>query len=165
MVRIDIGHLLRQSGSRLVRSSLPLLEKPGGIVGSTEESRGSVSPTRPLSQWAYPFGWAPHQMLVWTGLMRYGFAKEARRCAYRWLYTITANAADYNGTVPEKFDVVARTHQVFAEYGYVGTKFAYITREGFGWTNASFLIGLSLLDPRHRALLNNLVPPEGVNVW
>ncbi|MCP4105018.1 MAG: hypothetical protein GY749_05710, partial [Desulfobacteraceae bacterium] len=49
----------------------------------------------------------------------------AHRLIYRWLYTITRNATDYNGTVPEKFDVVGRSHHVFAEYGNVGTKFAF----------------------------------------
>jgi alpha,alpha-trehalase len=76
------------------------------------------------------------------------------------LYTITINAAQYNGTVPEKFDVVARSHQVFAEYGNVGTKFSYITREGFGWTNASYQIGFSMLPQQIRQKLNELIPPE-----
>ena len=48
----------------------------------------------------------------------------------RWLYTITSNAARDNGTGPERFDVVARSHRVFTEYGNVGTDFSYITTEG-----------------------------------
>jgi len=50
---------------------------------------------------------------------------------------ITKNAVNYNGTIPEKYDVVIATHKVFVEYGNVGTDFEYITREGFGWMNAS----------------------------
>jgi len=95
-------------------------------------------------------------------LERYGYLAEGRRLAYRWLYTIAKNAADYNGTVPEKFDVVARSHQVFAEYSNVGTDFAYITREGFGWMNASFQVGLALLDAGDRRRLAKLVPGEWV---
>jgi alpha,alpha-trehalase len=101
-------------------------------------------------------------MLAWEGLHTYGYREDAVRLAYRWLYTITVNAVHYNGTVTEKYDVVKRSHQVFAEYGNVGTTFAYITREGFGWTNASYQTGLSLLPGRYRKLLGDLVSPEWI---
>ena len=81
---------------------------------------------------------------------------------YRWLFTISSNAVKYNGTIPEKFDIVNRSHDVFAEYGNVGTKFSYITREGFGWTNASFQVGLNFLSPSLRKQLNDLIPPEWI---
>ena len=145
-----------------VRQALPLLEVAGGIVGSTEESRGPITPEHPLRQWDFPYGWAPHQIIAWDGLIRYGYDSLAHRLAYRWLYTITSNAVDYNGTVPEKFDLVTRSHQVFAEYGNVGTTFSYITREGFGWTNASFVIGLSILPINFRDDLNRIIPPEWI---
>ena len=77
-------------------------------------------------------------MLIWPGLQNYGFDDIAHRLIYRWLYTITRNAVDYNGTVPEKLDMVDRSHEVFAEYGNVGTQFAYITKEGFAWMNAPY---------------------------
>ena len=157
------GIASESQAKNLVTHALALLEKPGGLAGSTEESRGPVGPGRPERQWDYPFGWSPHQMLAWGGLARYGYEAEARRLAYRWLYTITVNAAHYNGTVPEKFDVVGRTHKVFAEYGNVGTEFSYITREGFGWTNASFQIGMDLLTPSLRSSLNALIPPEWIS--
>ncbi|MBI2619181.1 MAG: trehalase [Ignavibacteriales bacterium] len=146
----------------LVRNALPLLEESGGIVSSTEASRGPLSDDRPPRQWDYPNGWAPHQMLAWDGLRRYGYDEAAVRLIYRWLFTITINAAHYNGTVTEKYDVVKRSHQVFAEYGNVGTTFAYITREGFGWTNASYQVGLSMLPGRYRKHLDDLIPPEWV---
>ena len=101
-------------------------------------------------------------MLVWQGLLNYGYDVVVHRLVYRWLYTITSNASDYNGTIPEKYDLVSRTHQVFAEYGNVGTKFSYITREGFGWTNASYQIGLSILPHQFRDELNRLIPPEWI---
>jgi alpha,alpha-trehalase len=149
----------------VARKALPLLEMPGGVVSSTEASRGALSEDRPARQWDYPYGWAPHQMIAWGGLGRYGFEEGARRLAYRWLYTIVRNAADYNGTVPEKFDVVGRTHEVFAEYGNVGTDFSYIAREGFGWTNASVQCGRALLSESLRAKLNALIPPEWITEW
>ncbi len=67
---------------------------------------------------------------------------------------------DYNGTVPEKYDVVKRTHEVFAEYGNVGTKFAYITREGFGWMNASYQLGLKALPDDAVKDLKKIKPPR-----
>ncbi|MCC6396121.1 MAG: trehalase, partial [Bacteroidetes bacterium] len=105
--------------ARVVTRLLPLLEEPGGIASSDEQSRGPVTPDHPLRQWDYPFGWAPHPMLAWEGLRRYGFDMLAQRLAYRWLFTITVNAARFAGTVTEKYDVRMRSHQVFAEYGNV----------------------------------------------
>ena len=154
------GLATQEQAERLVKDTLPLLEMAGGISSSTEESRGPISESRPARQWDHPNGWAPHQMLIWRGLRKYGFDDIADRLIYRWLYVITRNAADYNGTVPEKFDVVKRSHQVFAEYGNVGTKFSYITKEGFGWMNASYQVGLTLLPPELRVHLERLVPPE-----
>ncbi len=149
-----------QQAKRLLASALPLLEMSGGVAASAENSRGPISQIRPARQWDHPNGWAPHQMLIWRGLFNYGFEEVAHRLIYRWLYTITRNAVDYNGTIPEKLDVVQRSHKVFAEYGNVGTKFAYITKEGFGWMNASYQVGLKLLPHELRMQLERLVPPE-----
>ena len=99
-------------------------------------------------------------MLAWSGLLNYGYRGVAQRLSYRWLYTITRNAVDYNGTVPEKLDVVKRSHRVFAEYGNVGTVFEYIPMEGFGWMNASYQVGLAYLSHDMRGRLNSLIPPE-----
>lgn len=149
-----------QQAELLLQKALPLFEAPGGIVSGTVSSRGPISAERPQRQWDYPNGWAPHQMLIWQGLINYGYREEARRLIYRWLYMITRNAADYNGTIPEKYDVVNRTHHVFAEYGNVGTQFDYITREGFGWMNASYKVGLTLLTQEQIAHLKELIPSE-----
>ena len=149
-----------EQAQRLVETGLPLLEAAGGLLSSTESSRGAISETRPQCQWDYPFGWAPHQMLVWQGLLSYGYDTEARRLAYRWLYTLLRNAVDYNGVLAEKYDVVRRTHRVNAEYGNVGTSFRGLPEGGFAWTNASFQVGLALLSPALRTALNRLIPPE-----
>ena len=158
--------LTQDEADRLVTEALSLLEEAGGIAGSSEASRGPVDAsegsTRPPTQWDYPYGWAPHQMLAWRGLINYGHERDAQRLVYRWLYMITRNAVDFNGTIPEKYDVVRRSHEVFAEYGNVGTNFDYITEEGFGWMNASYQVGLALLRPDLREQLNRLVPPEDV---
>lgn len=144
----------------VVDSMLPLLEMVGGLVSTTKESRGPVTVDRPARQWDFPNGWAPHQVLAWVGLKRYGYNRKAQRLAYRWLFMITRGAVDFHGTVPEKFDVNTMTHAVFAEYGNVGTTFSYITREGFGWMNASYQVGLALLDAEQREKLELLTPPD-----
>ena len=46
--------------------------------------------------------------------------------AYRWLFSITKSFAEYNGVVPEKFDVVDVSHLVHVEYGNVGVDFKYV---------------------------------------
>jgi hypothetical protein len=51
-------------------------------------------------------------MLAWKGLSDYGYNDIATRLAYRWLYTVVKAFADFNGVVPEKFDVVGMTHLV-----------------------------------------------------
>jgi alpha,alpha-trehalase len=149
-----------EQAEALVKNAIPLLKEKGGIAGCSKESRGEITPNRPQRQWDYPNGWAPHQMMIWKGLLNYGFNSEAQELIYRWLFMITKNAVDYNGTIPEKYDVVIATHKVFAEYGNVGTDFEYITQEGFGWMNASYQYGLSLMQDTYKTKLNMLIPPE-----
>lgn len=152
----------RQQAQSIVNAAVEPLEMPGGLAASSKESRPGVSEDKPARQWDYPYGWAPHQMLAWRGLTDYGFEKIAQRLIYRWLYTITINARNYNGTIPEKFNVVTRSHRVFAEYGNVGTEFDYITREGFGWMNASYQVGLRFLQPARCEKLKKSAPPEWI---
>jgi alpha,alpha-trehalase len=139
--------------SLLVTNALRQLDAPGGLLASARTSRDRFS-TQNDRQWDYPNGWAPHQMLAWYGLEAHGFRQDADRLIAAWLYMIVRNAIDHNGTVPEKFDVVARTHAVFSEYGNVGTSFDYIASEGFGWMNASFQVGLKRLSTEERRRLN-----------
>lgn len=115
----------------MVSTALPQLEALGGLVAGTEESRG-VGLDRPNRQWDYPFGWAPQQMLAWTGLMRFGYEAEAQRLAYKWLYMITKAFVDFNGVVVEKYDVTRPidSHKVEAEYGNQGGDFKGVAREG-----------------------------------
>jgi alpha,alpha-trehalase len=146
---------------RLLTTLLPQLEMPGGLVAGSLASRGSVSLDRPPRQWDYPFGWAPHQILFWLGLKESHPALVAR-VAYRWLWTAVYAYTNYHGVVPEKFDVARRTHRLTGpvEYGNVGTCFGMLAREGFGWMNASLLVGLSVLGRRERRALGALIEPE-----
>jgi alpha,alpha-trehalase len=116
----------------LVSKALPQLEAQGGLLSGTEESRGNIGLERPNRQWDYPYGWAPQQILAWTGLNRYGFHEEAERLTYKWLYMMTRAFVDFNGVVVEKYDVTRMTdpHRVDAEYGNQGLDFKGVAKEG-----------------------------------
>jgi alpha,alpha-trehalase len=147
---------------KLVEIALPQFIKIGGITGSTKASTANFPEDAPQKQWDYPFGWAPHQILLWEGLINYGFFEKAQEMVYRWLWLITNNAVEYNGTIPEKFDLETSSHKVFAEYGNVGTEFHYISKEGFGWVNASYQYGLQILNDNLQCELNNMTTPKSL---
>lgn len=151
----------RQAGE-MVEKALPRLEEFGGLVSGTEESRGPVGLDRPNRQWDYPYGWAPQQMLAWTGLLRYGYQGEAERLAYKWLYMISKAFVDFNGVVVEKYDVTRPIdpHRVDAEYGNQGINFKGAPREGFGWVNASYVYGLDILNAGMKRALGAITPWE-----
>ncbi|OMJ10098.1 putative trehalase [Smittium culicis] len=134
----------------------------GGLVCGTKESRGHISLDRPNRQWDYPFGWAPHQILAWKGLVDYGETEIATMLAYRWLYVILKSYTEFNGVVPEKFDVVNITHLFDVEYGNVGTDFKLVSTEGFGWMNSSIELGLNLLSEDLKRSLASLVHPDKI---
>ncbi|HWI57991.1 MAG TPA: trehalase family glycosidase, partial [Bacillota bacterium] len=148
----------QERARRMAAFSRKKLEQFGGVAATARESVESARMKDPR-QWDYPYGWPPHQMLAWQGLKQFGLEAEAERLAYRWLYTIAQNAHDFNGTIPEKYNVVTGSHEVFVEYGNVGTRFAYIAPEGFGWMNASFQVGLKFLSPGRLQDLRNLKTP------
>ncbi len=150
-----------EQAKQLVEIALPKFVKTGGITGSTKASSIAYShENAPQRQWDYPFGWAPHQMLLWQGLINYNYSDKAQEMVYRWLWLITKNAVEYNGTIPEKFDLEISSHKVFAEYGNVGTEFDYIAKEGFGWVNASYQLGLQILNNSLKLELNKMTSPE-----
>ncbi len=128
----------------------------GGILSSLHPSPENA----PARQWDFPNGWAPHQIIIWKGLKRYGENDLLQQSVYSWLWNLAKNAAEYNGVIAEKYNVLDATHKVSsAEYGNQGTEFSFVSSEGFGWTNASFQFGLSLLEENYRTSLEELVPP------
>lgn len=146
----------------LVKTTLPKFKLKGGIAGSTKEAIADIDADSPQRQWDYPFGWAPHQIFLWEGLLNYNYTEEAQEMVYRWLWLITRNAVDYNGTIPEKFNLETSSHKILAEYGNVGTAFDYITEEGFGWMNASYQFGLSILRSDLKQELEVLTDPDKI---
>ena len=151
----------RQAAS-LVLNALPKFECFGGLVSGTEESRGNIGLDRPNRQWDYPYGWAPQQMLAWGGFIRYGYTEESQRLAYKWLYMVTRAFVDFNGVVVEKYNVTKQIdpHKVDAEYGNQGSDFKGVPREGFGWVNASYVYGNSILNIHMKRALGTLTPWE-----
>jgi len=89
--------------------ALKYLEENGGLAASAKESAYKAGQDKLERQWDYPFGWAPHQMIVWRGLMNYGFEEDAYRLIYKWLYTIVKNAADYNEQSLKNIMIVDRS--------------------------------------------------------
>lgn len=148
----------RERARRMAVYAREKLEEPAGLAASAEESVAAAR-RHDARQWDYPYGWPPHQILAWQGFKNYGMDAAAGELAYRWLYTIAKNAHDYNGTIPEKYNVVTGSHAVFVEYGNVGTKFSYIAPEGFGWMNASFEVGENYLSASQREDLRELKAP------
>jgi len=150
----------QEQADKMIEKHFKKLIFQGGIAGCSPEALATIQANQMQRQWDFPNGWPPHQIIIWQGLINYGYDEKAQELIYRWLWMITKNACDYNGTVPEKYDVVSASHKVFAEYGNQGTDFQYITREGFGWMNASFQLGMQLLKPDLKAALNQLINPQ-----
>lgn len=121
-----------KQAAEMVKKGLPKFEAFGGLLAGTEKSRGEIGLERPNRQWDFPYGWAPQQMLAWTGLLRYSFTEEAERLAYKWLFMITKAFVDFNGVVVEKYDVTRPVdpHRVDAEYGNQGLDFKGVAKEG-----------------------------------
>lgn len=156
------GAASRDQAERLVKYSLQKFEEFGGLAAGTLKSRGPVNLFRPSRQWDFPYGWAPQQILAWVGLKNYGFDKDVRRLVYRWLYLITRAFVDFNGVIVEKYNVCkgAVPHRVDAEYGNQGVDFRGVQTEGFGWVNASFVVGLSLMNLHSKRNLGTLTPSD-----
>ena len=145
-----------QQAAVLVDRVLPKLLEAGGIAGSSESSRGPLGPERTARQWDFPYGWAPHQILIWQGLRDYGYDSLACDLAFRWSKMLTQCAIDFNGVLAEKYDLQRCSHEVFAEYANQGAHVRYVPREGFGWTNASYQLGLEQLSDSDRDRLDRL---------
>jgi alpha,alpha-trehalase len=109
--------------AKAIVTNLPAFERPGGLAMSTEDTG---------AQWDLPYGWGNIEMLAVDGLRRYGFNADADRISYEFLSMVAENFRR-DGTIREKYNVVARSSEAHVEVGY------QVNVVGFGWTNAAFL--------------------------
>lgn len=103
-------------------TQLKTFEFAGGLANSEK-----LPPS--FRQWDYPNGWAPLQLIVCEGLLRYGYKNEAKRIAQKWL-DCNAEVFEHTGKLWEKYDVVKKRK---------GRRGRYPTQPGFAWTNGVFL--------------------------
>lgn len=96
--------------------------KSGGLVTSLVDSG---------QQWDAPNGWAPLQYLAVQALLNYGYEDLATKVMARW-----------NKTIEEEFK---NTRKIMEKYNVVNPEIKggggeYPNQDGFGWTNAVYLI-------------------------
>lgn len=125
------GMVSDEQAKELVKA-LRKFEKKGGLA-TTDQQFNQRVPTAlnaaMPTQWAYPNGWAPLQLIVIQGLQRYGYHDDARRIAMKWLRT--------------NLDWYKKHHVFLEKYNVVQpdqppVKGLYPSQTGFGWTNAVF---------------------------
>jgi alpha,alpha-trehalase len=122
------GMVTDKQATAMVRS-LRRFEQKGGLSTTDALPLGQFMLGSMPTQWAYPNGWAPLQFIVVRGLERYGYHKDARRIAMKWL---KANLQWFNEnhTFLEKYNVVSPEKPPL--------KGLYPSQTGFGWSNAVF---------------------------
>jgi alpha,alpha-trehalase len=113
---------------QLVRS-LKRFEMKGGLATTDAQPLNQLVPGKMPTQWAYPNGWAPLQLLVIRGLERYGYHEDALRIAIKWLRG-NLDWFNKNGIFLEKYNVVQPDKPPAPG--------VYPSQTGFGWTNAVF---------------------------
>jgi alpha,alpha-trehalase len=112
-----------------LRGKLGLFEHKGGLAMSRDRSG---------AQWDAPYGWAPVNWLVTSGLERYGFDADARRIAGKFTATIDRALAQ-DGTIREKYNMETGDAEVRVTVGYADNVV------GFGWSNGVYLMMRRLL--------------------
>ncbi|MDB5178948.1 MAG: hypothetical protein JWN01_891 [Patescibacteria group bacterium] len=109
-----------------IMKQLEKFEFEGGLTTTAREPEIKMPvPT----QWAYPNGWAPLQLVAIEAMERYGYHVAAERVARKW---IEANLVQFEekGEFFEKYNVV-KIHEEPVEG-------LYPSQTGFGWTNSVF---------------------------
>ncbi len=121
--------LASKSQAKKMVKNLPRFEAKGGLTTTEDPTMQLVMPGKLATQWAYPNGWAPLHFFVVYGLTRYGYHKEARRNAQKWLKT-NLRWFEEQGVFLEKYNVVSPEKPPMDGL--------YPLQTGFGWTNAIF---------------------------
>lgn len=123
------GMLDDKKAKGVVIKGLRRFEHKGGLSTTDALPLGQYVPGSLPTQWAYPNGWAPLQLLAIRGMERYGYHDEARRIAQKWLKT-NLDWFTIHGVFLEKYNVASPKDPP--------AKGVYPSQTGFGWTNAVF---------------------------
>ncbi len=123
------GMATKEQAARMVEN-LSKFEVKGGLA-TTMRSMVDFSMFGSLkTQWTRPNGWAPLHLITIEGLRKYGYHKDARRIALKWLKT-NLDWYERHGEFLEKYNVVQPNKK--PQEG------VYPSQTGFGWTNAVFV--------------------------
>lgn len=95
--------------AKIARESLCRIEAAYGIATCEKtDAPGNY-------QWGYPNGWAPMQMIVVGGLLRYGYMEDAWRIMKKFVYLVE-KCYEHSGHLWEKYNVVDGNVDVQDEY-------------------------------------------------
>ena len=113
-----------------MRKALPRLEMEHGIAACED------FPTEVTYQWAWPNCWAAVNYMAICGMDRYGFKKDARRLARKY---IESNISQFKetGVLWEKYNACTGKNDAASEYGTPG--------DFMGWTAGVVLVCLDYL--------------------
>ncbi len=121
--------LAEQRHAQAIVEHLPRLETDWGVLTCEKNE----TPGR--YQWDYPNGWACLQYIAMVGLDRYGYCKEARRIAEKYVSLV------------EK--VFAKTHNLWEKYnvveGSINVSNEYEMPAMMGWSAGVYLAALKYL--------------------
>ncbi len=123
------GMATEKQAKSIVQKGLKRFEQKGGLSTTDALPLGQYVPGSLPTQWAYPNGWAPLQLLAIRGMERYGYHEEAKRIAQKWLKT-NLDWFNTHGVFLEKYNVASPKDPP--------AKGVYPSQTGFGWTNAVF---------------------------
>lgn len=122
------GMVSNKQAKDLVKA-LKRFDNKGGLATTDVQQLSQYVPGTMPTQWAYPNGWAPLQLIVIEALENYGYHEDAKRIALKWLRA-NLDWFNDNGVFLEKYNVVQPDKPPI--------KGVYPSQTGFGWTNAVF---------------------------
>jgi len=136
------GLATEEQSAAVVAHALPRLEFDHGVT-STLPPEGATP-----FQWDHPNLWPPVQYILYRGLARYGYTKEARRIAGKYTDCITS-AFTLTGDLWEKYNVLNGSHITRNEAGYFKNPLNLASDDGeiphaetpsmMGWTAGVFV--------------------------
>lgn len=126
------GMASRHQAQKVI-SNLQYFETPYGL---TTTGKGSNDKGY---QWGSSSIWAPMQLIAVDGMLNYGFTKDAKRIADRYLNLIAENYYLPKSSIND-LPVIRKTGTVYEKYKYDGTinDDEYVANKMMGWTAAVF---------------------------